>query len=455
LFNLCQAGQGFVSIFEERLFKGLKMKLPKNPSTVFSLNPFLSLALIAGCLFTANAHAHQEVLENFKLKPVLADLQDLKVLNIPVLSQDAVSNVGYALITPAMQMSLQAHSHLLGKCAGFEDLTADVGAPGSRSFSKFSAAKMLSSLSEHRKADHFYKVAPFAPVSVIKNAGIEAALNEVSTANIQAGVVWLSKFPTRDNRAPEPNRHVVEMEAALKNMLKNSPLPSQVDLIEHQQTHQKSIRVRLLGKDRPNEIIVLGGHLDSINQSWGGSKEAPGADDNASGSSDLVEALRVVMSKPQPQRTIEFFWYAGEESGLLGSAEIARQYKADNMNVIAVMQLDMTLFPGAGEFVLGNMTDFTSSWLHDYFKAANETYLHVRIVDDQCGYGCSDHASWYRQGYPALMPFEATMKTMNHNIHSARDVISPTSNFEHAKVFAKLAVIFAMDLGNSSLHQPY
>jgi leucyl aminopeptidase len=423
----------------------------------------LLTAIVATSLVSATAlaasHSHSaaestQTLEKFDAKPVLADLQDLIALNIPVLSKDATTNVGYAVLTPKMQAALQARSHSLGKCAGFEDLTKELGSDV-KSLTSSSANQILSSLQAHKKANDLYKVAPFAPLAVEKSAQIDSALNEVKTENIQANIEWLSAFPTRDNRASEPNIHVVEMEKRLKEMLKDSSLPYEVDLIAHDQTSQKSVRVRLIGKDRPNEIIVLGGHLDSINHSWGGGDKAPGADDNASGSSDLIEALRVVMSKPQPARTVEFFWYAGEESGLLGSAEIASTYKSENKNVIAVMQLDMTLFAGSGEFVIGNMTDFTSAWLHDYFKAVNTTYLHAQVVDDKCGYGCSDHASWHRQGYPALMPFEATMKNMNHNIHTSRDVISATSNFRHSTVFAKLAVVFAMDLANSELHQPY
>lgn len=181
---------------------------------------------------------------------------------------------------------------------------------------------------------------------------------------------------------------------------------------------------------------------------------APGADDNASGSANLIEALRILMTRPQPERTIDIFWYAAEEQGLLGSAEIAKQYKAEKKDVIAVLQLDMTLFPGSGELVIGSMTDFTSAWLRDYLKAVNETYLHARIVEDRCGYGCSDHASWSRQGYPALMPFEATFKASNKNIHTSKDIISPALSFKHSAVYSKIALVMALDLGNSTARQP-
>jgi leucyl aminopeptidase len=155
-----------------------------------------------------------------------------------------------------------------------------------------------------------------------------------------------------------------------------------------------------------------------------------------------------------PERTLEFFWYAGEESGLLGSAEIAEDYKNNGRDVVGVLQLDMTLFPGNGELVIGNVSDFTDAWLRDYFVRINDAYLHARLVDDKCGYGCSDHASWHRRGYATLLPFEATTQTMNPDIHTERDLITSRSSFSHSAVFARLAVIFALDLGNSTQRPP-
>ncbi len=153
-------------------------------------------------------------------------------------------------------------------------------------------------------------------------------MSEVSEANLRSYVEWLSAFPNRYNRDPQPNKHVVEMKTRLESMLAGATIPYEISEIKHSSTAQNSLRVRLIGSERPNEIVVLGAHLDSINQGWG-SKAAPGADDNASGSSNLIEALRIMMTKAQPKRTVEIFWYAGEESGLLGSAEIAKQYKAE------------------------------------------------------------------------------------------------------------------------------
>lgn len=411
----------------------------------------LALALTglsAQGLATPIAHQHVPALENFQTKPIFADLKDLKALGIPVFAKDELAEVGLAVVTPQMQQKIQERAHLVGKCGGFESLPA--GGPEALS----AYVESLGNLNQRVQSELQYARAPFQLMALPKDGAIEAALNELKESNLRADVQWLSSFPTRYNKAADPNVHVLQMKQKIEAILQSSKVPYEVTLIGHRQTKQQSLRVRLPGSERPDEIIVMGGHLDSINQGWGGTS-APGADDNASGSSNLMDILRVVTQKAQAKRSIEFFWYAGEESGLLGSSEIAQTYKQQNKNVIAVMQLDMTLFPGAGEMVLGSMTDFTSAWLRDYLKAANDTYLHIQIAEDKCGYGCSDHASWYRQGYSTLMPFEATMRSMNGNIHTSKDTVTPAMSFSHSMIYSKIGVILAMDLANSTQKQLY
>ena len=77
-----------------------------------------------------------------------------------------------------------------------------------------------------------------------------------------------------------------------------------------------------------------------------------------------------------------------------------------------------------------------------------------KILDDKCGYGCSDHASWHRKGFPALMPSEAMFDDMFPDLHTSKDVINSMSSFRHSAVFSKIAVAFAMDLGNSTSRAP-
>ncbi len=378
--------------------------------------------------------------------PILSDIRLLRETGIKILAADDMTGVAFARITPAEQERLSAKAHEWGRCGGHEVVPIQGE----------SVASLFGSLrAQHIKNERFERSDFRIRRSLTADRTVTAAVSQVSEQNLAETVKWLSSFPTRYNKGPRPNDHIPAVADRLKKLTAGAKFPVKIDLIDHKSTPQKSIRLRIEGKSRPSEIVVLGGHLDSIAMDWlGAGKAAPGADDNASGSANLIEAVRILAKGEQPERSIEFFWYAGEESGLLGSGEIARSYKSNKADVIGVLQLDMTLFPGDGEFVLGSMNDFTSAWLREYFRGLNEMYIKAKIMEDKCGYGCSDHASWHRQGYPALMPFESSFRRSNRDIHTKNDVINKESNFRHSAMFSKIAVAFALDLANSTLRSP-
>lgn len=377
-------------------------------------------------------------------RPVLAPVDALKWAGVaPV---DAAAGVGLAWVTDAEEQKLSDRSHDLGKCGGYERLPE---------VSVSDARKIVRDLAKRVQKENSVLGKKGIGVGRPRQERIAKAVEKLSEQNLRSHVEWLSSYPDRYNKSAEPNRHVAALEGKLRELLKNYVGPWTIEQVAHQSTRQKSLRLRLEGASRPQEIVVLGGHLDSIASRWGGGGgRAPGADDNASGSSNVIEALRVIAGEGRPERTIEFYWYAGEESGLLGSAEIAEAYRAAGKDVVAVLQLDMTLQPGAGELVIGNVTDFTSAWLRSWLEDANSKYVGARLIADECGYGCSDHASWFRRGYPTLLPFESDTSRMNRNIHTDRDVIDGVSNFRHSLAFSKIAVAFALDLGNSEERAP-
>ncbi|HVK59920.1 MAG TPA: M28 family peptidase [Bdellovibrionales bacterium] len=412
-------------------------------------NEALRAAAVAALTFVAANATALTTPSAPAVTPVLADVDSLRKIGAEVLATHEETNVGYAKLSQTQQEALSALNHEAGRCGGFEAL------PYSADLEPMSPVltHVFGQLSERELKNRQFENSSQFMSMVEPKSEIQKAVDDVSEDNLRATVQFMSSYNDRTYNGASPNTAVDALKTRIEETVKNSPLGVTVEFVNHTGIRQKSIRARIEGSTRPNEIVVMGGHLDSINQSWMGDKRAPGADDNASGSSNILEALRIISQQARPERTIEFFWYAGEEGGLLGSAEIARTYKAEKKDVVAVLQLDMTLFPGDGEFTLGSMTDFTSAWLRSYVENINGIYTKARIVNDKCGYGCSDHASWNRQGYPAVMPFEATFNGMNHNLHTAKDVIDANSNFRHSAMFSKLAIAMALDLGNSTLRE--
>src|SRR5690606_31673746 len=156
---------------------------------------------------------------------------------------------------------------------------------------------------------------------------------------------------------------------------------------------------------------IVGGHADSIAGMFGGGGRSPGADDNASGIATITEVIRILMNNNfKPKRTIQFMGYAAEEVGLLGSKEIATNYKRELKKVVGVMQLDMTLHKGTIDKDIVMMADFTNQAQNEFLGRLIDEYVKVSWGYSRCGYGCSDHASWTANGFPASMPFESTME---------------------------------------------
>ena len=90
-----------------------------------------------------------------------------------------------------------------------------------------------------------------------------------------------------------------------------------------------------------NRVFIISGHLDSRRTDvMDGTNDAPGANDDGSGSAAVMECARV-MSKHSFPATVIFVTVSGEEQGLLGSGYMAKKAKAANWNIEAVLNNDI------------------------------------------------------------------------------------------------------------------
>lgn len=221
-------------------------------------------------------------------------------------------------------------------------------------------------------------------------------------------------------------------------------------------TPQPSIILTVQGTEFPDEIVVVGGHQDSILSGTGSTPtgNAPGADDDASGIASITEVIRVIKETNfRPKRTLQFIAYAAEEVGLVGSKNIADNYRLQNKNVIGVLQLDMTNFKGASADI-AIITDFTNAAQNQFVKNLVTAYQpNLVVIDSACGYACSDHASWHNKQYPASMPFEAKYPAeYNTAIHKTTDTLDRSNNnANHALKFSKLAISFVGELAKGTV----
>jgi len=289
------------------------------------------------------------------------------------------------------------------------------------------------------------------PSYVIDNhTAVTPILSQMQDANIAQTIIDMSNFANRYYKTTNGS-NASNWLAQKWTAMASGRSDISVTQFTHSGYNQKSVIMTINGTDNASEVIVIGGHLDSINMSGNGeTSRSPGADDDASGVASLTEAARAMISANyKPRRTIKFIGYAAEEAGLLGSKDIAANFKANNVNVVGVMQLDMTNYKGSAKDI-HIYTDYTDSQQNTFLANLITTYLPTMTIGyDACGYGCSDHASWTAQGYIASLPFEAAFNSANPYIHSANDTYANSGNQAvHALKFARLAAAYAVELGS-------
>lgn len=295
----------------------------------------------------------------------------------------------------------------------------------------------------------YAKQSYFSDYTITEGNRVQTIMSHINEFSIRTTIQKLSSFKNRYYKSQTGLDSQNWIKANWEKLSANRN-DVKVEFYKHKKWPQPSIIFTLEGTTKSDEVVIVGGHADSIAGYWGrGKARAPGADDNASGIATVTEAIRVVMDTGyKPQRTIKFMAYAAEEVGLLGSKEIANDFKAKGVNVVGVVQLDMTNFKGTLDKDIVFMTDYTNEAQTKFMGKLIDTYVHVPWGYSKCGYGCSDHASWHNAGYPASMPFESTMGDINGKIHTKNDLIENSgSTADHAEKFAKLAVAFIVEMG--------
>jgi leucyl aminopeptidase len=350
----------------------------------------------------------------------------------------ATGDEGLRLIQTATQRAwmtqgeiaeLAKKSHAEGHCGGFKDIT------------------------DHPDQEKFFQPA-FVPFEGLPAPHHQVQVNqliaELSADRLLAQVTQLSSYPNRFYKSQTGVQSATWIRDQFLALAKGRTDVS-AELFKHARFDQPSVIVKIAGHGpHAQEHVILGAHEDSVNWSTGyptPSDKAPGADDDASGVATLLETFRVLIdSNYQPDRTLEFMTYAGEELGLLGSQDIAQKYKKDGVQVVGVYQMDMTFYPSDTPQI-HMISDYTNRAMTQFTEMLVDTYVHVQWVEMECGYACSDHASWDKAGYASAFPFEAPMESYDPKIHTAEDtteILTPSFGLH----FAKLAVAWAVELSS-------
>ncbi len=92
-----------------------------------------------------------------------------------------------------------------------------------------------------------------------------------------------------------------------------------------------------------NQVVVIGAHYDHIGEiaPKGGDAIANGANDNGSGTTTVLELARYFASTKSNKRTIIFALFTAEEKGLLGSKDLAKRLKEENIDLYTMLNFEM------------------------------------------------------------------------------------------------------------------
>jgi aminopeptidase YwaD len=196
-----------------------------------------------------------------------------------------------------------------------------------------------------------------------------------------------------------------------------------------------------------NEYIVIGAHydhlgIDQLKESSMYKGKEPmihhGADDNASGSSGLLEvAEKFGEIKSQLKRSIIFLAFSGEELGILGSTYFTNNSPIDLKNVAAMLNMDMIgrLNEEKNLTVIGSGT--SSEW-HNLLNSKNS--YGFKLGFNESGTGGSDHQSFTNKNIPVLFFFTGT----HSDYHKPTDTADKINNEGETKV-----VQYVFDIASS------
>ena len=186
----------------------------------------------------------------------------------------------------------------------------------------------------------------------------------------------------------------------------------------------------IIGREHPEQIVVVGAHLDS----WDLSE---GSTDNGTGTTSVLGAAEAILkSGATPRRTIRFVLFTGEEQGLLGSLAYVKQHQSEMKNHIGDIVLDIGQGP-IKDFQLGGRSDLLAAF--EPF-ASSLTNLREIPVNDKTEFG-TDTGPFTLAGLPGINLDQDSpeYKYTHHSAADALEAVKPDILAQNATIMGMTA----------------
>ncbi len=169
--------------------------------------------------------------------------------------------------------------------------------------------------------------------------------------------------------------------------------------------------IRSRNREFRDEYIVIGAHFDHIGMGGVGSgsrkpdanRVHPGADDNASGTSGLLElAQKLSANIGHLKRSVLLVAFDAEEKGLLGSKHFIKSSPVDIKNITTMINMDMIGRMSDSSYTVGGVG--TSPYFEHLLDSLKRGRF-FNLIMNKPGFGPSDHAAFYSENVPVLFFF--------------------------------------------------
>lgn len=288
------------------------------------------------------------------------------------------------------------------------------------------------------------------PKSILKNTKGTMVLDpfivdrmaEVNTTLIQTNLQHLQDYNTRNAYTSQS----VLAQNWIKQQFESYGLSTQLfDFTMPGGPASDNVIATKTGTVYPNEYVIMGSHYDSYSYSG----NAPGADDNASGTCGIMEIARI-LAPYDFDRTIIFCAFSGEEYGLYGSEAYASWCESQGMDILGYLNMDMVGYLNPGDPVHTDIIAPASAQpLEDFYISIVNLYLPTFPAGPgSLSGGDSDHTSFNNHGYMGIFPFEDS-DYYSPYIHTSSDVIGTSvNNFGQVGIFTKAILATAVSMAN-------
>jgi hypothetical protein len=260
--------------------------------------------------------------------------------------------------------------------------------------------------------------------NIVANPTIQAAVDDVSEANLSGTVTTLQAINTRNSYSA--TLHDAEDFVA-------AALAAYGFTISYQQ-FRPNMAPNVIATWTPNadakEWVVAGAHLDSRSEdNQSETDRAPGADDNGTGSAAILEVARLInqTTAVTHKRGLRLCLFTGEEQGLVGSRAIASKWAEEGEDIYAMANADMLGYTSTPEIQQAFMDRSMDPTLTQYAKDLIATYVPTLPTVDTTAC-CSDQQSFYENGFPSVGFFESgNAATAYPSYHKKTDLLENLS----------------------------